>query len=128
MARGVRNRVTSRFRATDIFERRLVITIPRSGVVILAIAIVLGLRASGLASVLAIGSLVAAVVAIATTIEARHQLRTFRYDLPERINEILAAYQIPDADIRIAHDLGLIDPDEEEDDAPSIRLRLSRHR
>jgi hypothetical protein len=127
MAKGVRKRVTSRFRPTDLFSRRVVITIPRSGVITITIAVILGLRGASLSGLLSIVALVCTVVAVATTIEARHQLRAFRYELPIRLSSVVAAYQIPDADLRIAHELGLLDDDDEsEDRAPFIRFRSTK--
>lgn len=127
MGNGVRRRVTSRFKPTDLFARRLVITIPRSGVIIIAIAAMLGLARGGLDSIVTAVSLVVSIVAVATTVEARHQLRTFRYEMPMRLNSTMAAYQIPDDDLRIAHELGLLDDDDEsEDHAPFIRLRPAK--
>jgi hypothetical protein len=127
VARGVRKRVTSRFRPTDLFARRVVITIPRSGVIILAIAVVWGLKAAALYNILTAVAVVCSIVAVATTVEARHQLRTFRYELPERLSSLVSAYQIPDDDLRIAHELGLLDDDDEKGDgAPFIRLRPTK--
>lgn len=130
MGSGVRKRVTSRFRPTDLFARRVVITIPRSGVIIIALAIAIGLsKVAAFASILTAVSLVVSVVAVATTVEARHQLRTFRYELPERLSSLVSAYQIPDDDLRIAHELGLIDDDDESGgNAPFIRFRPAKHR
>lgn len=127
MARA-RKSITSRFKPTDLFERRLVITVPRSAIIIITLGVAVGLDKS-LTTGVAIVSVIAAVAATATTIEARHQLRTFRYEAVTRLNSVMASYQIPDDDIRIAHELGLIDDDDEsESDGPFVRFRASRQR
>lgn len=121
-----RRAVTSRLKPTDMFERRLVITVSRGGIITLTIATIASLRFAA-PTVEAVIALVTSVVAIATTLEARHQLRTFRYEIVTRLNSTVAAYQIPDDDLRIAHELGLLDDDDEdEDDAPRIRFRPAR--
>lgn len=119
---GMRKRVTSRFRSTDIFSARFVISVPRMGAVLIAAAILLAVKNAIAANVVSVVALVCAAIAIVTTMEARHQLRTFKFDMVERTSRLIAAYQIPDEDIRIAHELGLLDPDEDEDDAPFIRI------
>lgn len=125
---GARKSITSRFKPTDIFARRLVITVPRSGIVIITIAILLGMRFA-LANIESVVSLVVAVVAVATTVEARHQLRTMRYEVVTRLNSTVATYQIPEEDLRVAHELGLIDDDDEDEgeNAPRIWVRPTRH-
>lgn len=123
-----RKSVTARLKPTDIFERRLVITVSRGGIVIITLAIVFGLRFASVGSVLSAVGLVTSIVAITTTVEARHQLRTFRYEVVTRLNSTIATYQIPDNDLRIAHELGLLDDDDEENDAPRIRFRSTRSR
>lgn len=85
-----------------------------------------GIDHANLAPITSVISLATAIVAVAATVEARFQLRNFRYDLTERINQVVAAYQIPTDDLRIAHELGLLDDDEDEDDGPGIHLRLSK--
>lgn len=123
-----RKSITSRFKPTDLFERRLVITVPRSAIIIITLGVAVGLDKS-LTTGVAIASVIAAVAATVTTIEARHQLRTFRYEAVTRLNSVMASYQIPDDDIRIAHELGLIDDDDEsESDGPFVRFRASRQR
>jgi hypothetical protein len=124
---GARKSITSRFKPTDIFQRRIVITVPRSGALIITLAILFGLRYA-LPVLWSAVAIVTSIVAIVTIVEARHQLRTFRYDVVARLNSTIATYQIPDEDIRIAHELGLIDDDEDEDDALRIRLRPTRYR
>lgn len=122
-----RKSITSRFKPTDVFQRRIVITVPRSAIIIITLGIAVGLDRS-LTTAVAVVSVIAAVVALATTVEARHQLHTFRYEAVTRLNSVMAAYQIPDDDIRIAHELGLIDDDDEsESDGPFVRFRTSRH-
>lgn len=124
MARRARKKVTSRFRATDLFSTRVVITVTRSGVIILTTAIVIGIKLAGVSGVIAIVGLICAVVAVATTVEARFQLRTLRHEVDERVNSLIAAYQIPDEDLRELPSLGLLE--EPPDNAPRIRLRSTK--
>lgn len=121
---GSRRMVTSRFRTTDIFTRRVVITISRSGVITIALSIFLGLTWTNKGATLSTVAVACTIIALAVIVEARHQLRCFRYELREKINEILATYQIPDDDLREAFALQML----EDDDAPSVHLRLPRHR
>jgi hypothetical protein len=98
-----RKHPTSRFKSTDIFKRRIVITIPRSGAAILAVGIVVAFFTPAMAGkAMAAIAIVVSLVAILTVVEARHQLRNFRYEMQERIaaqiEGILA--EIPDNDLR----------------------------
>lgn len=121
-----RKSITSRLKPTDVFERRLVITVSRGGIITITIALILGIQRA-MPTLTTVVALVTAVVAVVTTLEARHQLRTFRYEIVSRLNSTMSAYQIPDDDLRIAHELGLLDDDDEdEDDAPRIRFRATR--
>jgi len=82
----MRKNVTSRFKRGSLFDKRIVITIPRGAAVLLVFA-------TGAAMVIppilgqfmtALG-LILSIVAIITVAEARHQLRAFKYELQERI-------------------------------------------
>jgi steroid 5-alpha reductase family enzyme len=92
---GVKRNVTSRFGKTDLFARRIVITIPRMGVFIIAGAIAIGLLkiSEVLITAIALGVTVAALLVI---VEARWQLRNFRYEMQERISSALADWVVPD--------------------------------
>lgn len=111
-----------------MFSRRLVITIPRSGAVIIAIGIFAALYNSIVQAkfLIAIG-IISAIVAVGTVLEARHQLRTFRYEVSDKITEILESYLIPE------DDMDLRDKVEEifegvgvKDNTTHAKLRLSK--
>ena len=88
---------TSRFKTTDIFSRRIVITIPRSGIAIVTIGVIWAMTAPIMQGKIVIGiGVITSLVAIATILEARHQLRTFRYEVSVKITEILESYLIPE--------------------------------
>jgi steroid 5-alpha reductase family enzyme len=115
----MRKRVTSRFNRGSLFDKRIVITLPRSGVVMLALATgaalvippVMGQIMTGVAVIITI-------VAIATVAEARYQLRTFKHEMQERI---VAWMDIPDEpDLRNAVD----DIFKGVNDASARRVRL----
>jgi hypothetical protein len=80
-----------------MFSRRIVITIPRSGVGIFTIGVIsaMYIPIARAQVIIAIG-IISGLVSIATVLEARHQLRTFRYEISDKITEILESYLIPE--------------------------------
>jgi hypothetical protein len=90
-----RAKPTSRFRGTDLFSRRIVITISRSGILVLLGAVVVSLATIPL-TVFTVINLVITAVALATVLEARHQLQTFQYEMTERIVARLEHWDIPE--------------------------------
>lgn len=87
----------TKIKYTDMFTRRLVIVIPRSGMAILIIAVAINAAVPAVWDKwFGIVGIVTSIIAIASIAEARHQLRVFRYEAPERINAMLESYEIPD--------------------------------
>lgn len=96
----VRKKPTSRFRGrSDLFRKRVVISIPPVGVAVIAVAIGGAMISTAIQGrVIAAVGLVLSLVAIGTVIEARFQLRNFRYELQEQFAEALEALVIPDGE------------------------------
>lgn len=122
--------VTSRFKGTDIFQRRIVITVTRSGVLLIVFGLITGGAASG--SHMAMGyitiiSVVSAIIALITTVEARHQLRCLRYELRDREIALMEGWQLPQdmPDLRESIE-AVFDDDEDKDNAKTTFLRLPK--
>lgn len=82
----VRKQVTSRFRGTDMFSRRIVIVISRTGLALIIFSVACAAFLTPVASkITAFVSLITALVAAGVVIEARHQLRTFKYEAAEKL-------------------------------------------
>jgi hypothetical protein len=122
----MRKTVTSRFKRGSLFDKRIVITLPRSGVAVLALGLAgaLVIPAAQGKIMVALG-LILSVVAIATVLEARHQIRTFRYEMQERISAWVESCTIPDdTDLRESVEAAF----KEVDDATTRRIRLPKPR
>jgi|SRR5215469_11173706 len=92
-----KKKVTSRFRGTDIFSRRLVISIPRSGILVIVIAIIAGLIIPMVyETILLITSTCFTLIALAVIIEARFQLRNFRYEIREQVTALRRQWIVPE--------------------------------
>lgn len=117
-----RKEVTSRFRGTDIFSRRIVITVSRSGLLAVIVSTtIIGLRFPyGIINII---SVVCTIIALMTTIEARHQLRNLRYEIREKEVAQLEHWTVPEGlpDLRASVEAAF----EDIDDATAVELRLS---
>jgi hypothetical protein len=102
----VRKKPTNRFRGRgDLFRRRIVISVPpaAAGLIAVSVSFALIVPISMGKIVTAIG-LVLSLVAIGTVLEARFQLRNFRYELQEQFGEALEALVIPDGETDLRDD------------------------
>jgi hypothetical protein len=120
----VRKKPTSRFRGTDMFTRRIVITVPRGGAFLVAVGVCAGLGADAkVGRALTMVAVIVSIVAVISIAEARHQLRNFRYEMHEAISTAVKEMMIPDADLRESVD----DVFEEVDPRVTARfVRLSK--
>jgi len=125
----VRKQVTSRFRGTDIFSRRIVITISRTGLLLIVFAVAVAVSASAvkfMTSVITIISVICAGVSIITTVEARHQLRNLRFEVRDKIVAYLDEWVHPDD---IPHfDDDELDVEEDGEIAKGTVLRIPKSR
>jgi hypothetical protein len=123
-----KKQVTSRFRSTDIFSRRVVITISRTGLLLIAFAVIVGEMKYPLLPITII-SAIASVIALVTTVEARHQLRNLRYEIREKEAAQLQDWYVPEdiPDIRKSEDAkALLGEIEDDSDAKATILRIPK--
>jgi hypothetical protein len=77
----------TRITPANMFTRKLVITIPRSGAVVIALAICVTLVPAALQTLIILVNASVTIVALAACMEARYQLRRFRFEIRERLVE-----------------------------------------
>jgi hypothetical protein len=109
-----------RHKPSDFFVKKLIITIPRSGALLLGlwIALGLGIHSYLYGTFLSIMSLVMTSLALGVIIEARWRMRNFRYEITKEITEAFSSCTTPDVDLR--------ETEAEIEDAENIVVRLSK--
>jgi hypothetical protein len=91
-----RKEVTSRFRnRSDLFTKRIVITVSPVGALIVVVGMVVASTRFPYYWLSSI-AVISTIVAIATVVEARHQLRTFRYEITAKIVARLEDWDVPE--------------------------------
>jgi membrane protein YdbS with pleckstrin-like domain len=95
----------TRFNYTDLFTRKLIITIPRLGAVAIALSLVITTtilvvscwKIQEFGFSMGLTGMIFTLVAWATIIETRYQLRRFRYEIQERLTAALDNLALDDA-------------------------------
>jgi hypothetical protein len=75
-------------KTADIFAKRIIITIPRNGVIVLALALALSVTRASLGYWLNVVSLAITLAALTVVLVARRQVRELRYEMHSALNNI----------------------------------------
>jgi hypothetical protein len=106
-----------------MFRRRIVITVPRSGIAVIAGAVIISLTQFPY-YILSSLALITTIIALAIIVEARYQLHSFRYEIREKITAKLANLEIPSQDLR--ESVEAVFDEVIDDDTATTLLRLSK--
>lgn len=119
----MRKKPTSRFRFRgDLFSKRIIITIPPLGALLVALTILVSVIADIQVRVMGWVSLLVSIIAVGVCAEARFQLRTFKYEMQEKITAQLTDWFVPDD----LPDLRELWPEEGDDNTETTSLRLPK--